>query len=576
MILVGSYLRSIRVKFTVFGAVLVLLILITISETWKYDSYISPISIKGYYASISNEKFTDEDIRKFKADKTEAYTFWNKVFKIIRENRLHLNKSELRNAISYTKVSGKKITNTKEVLLSKAIISDKAFKELQVRHKNVLEELPSELPTTTYNLESNGIVFVGGGKFSWLSYLSLLSLRETGSKLPVEVIMPTYFDYKQELEFCIEILPKLNASCVVIPDAFGASTMNRWNKKIKSYQFKILAVLASSFQNVLLLDSDNIVIENPDPFFDSDLYKKYGMITWPDYSERTISPHFYNISGTEVNERKRVRYDRLPIGYTESNDNLSDAERDSVPFHDLDGTVPNLSTESGQLFINKLSHGRTLLLSLYYNLYGPKLYYKLFSLGELGEGDKDTFTAAATVLKQKFYQLKSPIKGIGHYGKGNPLQGKAMAQKNPLKDYEIFKERVLKPLVEQEKSTVPLNERLQCAEQIIKDHFTSDNDNPIFAMHCRSPKIDPANIMRRDSIYDKKEKRLHYRMYKGFSFERKSVENNTTIDFELTQWANMQRALCIKKLRFRHFDQEDNTELCNFIDNQVSWLSNSE
>jgi alpha 1,2-mannosyltransferase len=172
--------------------------------------------------------------------------------------------------------------------------------------------------------------------------------------------------------------------------------------------------------------------------------------------------------------------------------------------------------------------------------------------------------------------LKSPIKGIGHYGKGNPFQGKAMAQKNPLKDYEIFKEWALKPLAEQEKSRVPLNERVQHAEQTIKDHFTSDNDNPIFAMHCRSPKLDPANIMRRDSIYDKKEKRLNYRMYKGFSFERKSAENDTTIDFELTQWTNMQRALCIKKLRFRHFDQEDTTELCNFIDNQVSWLSNSE
>lgn len=500
MVLVGSYLRSVRVKCAIFGTVLVLLLFLTISETWKYDSYISPISIKGDYASISNVRFTDEDIRYFNANKEEAYTFWDKVFKIIRENRLHLSRSELRNAISYTKVSGKKITNTKELLLSKAVISDKAFKEFQVRHKNVLKELPSWLPTTTYNVESNGIVFVGGGKFSWLSYLSLLGLRDTGSKLPVEVIMPTYLDYKQELEFCIEILPKLNASCVVIPDALGASTMNTWNKKIKSYQFKILALLASSFQNVLLLDSDNIVIENPDPFFDSNLFKKYGMVTWPDYSERTISPHFYNISGTEVNERKRARYNRIPIGYTESDDNLSDAEKGSVPFHDLDGTVPNLSTESGQLFINKLSHGRTLLLSLYYNLYGPKLYYKLFSLGELGEGDKDTFAAAATVLKQNFYQLKSPIKGIGHYGKGNPFQGKAMAQKNPLKDYEIFKERALKPLAEQEKSRVPLNERVQHAEQTIKDHFTSDNDNPIFAMHCRFPKLDPANIMRREYI----------------------------------------------------------------------------
>lgn len=63
MVLVGSYLRSVRVKCAIFGTVLVLLLFLTISETWKYDSYISPISIKGDYASISNVRFTDEDIR---------------------------------------------------------------------------------------------------------------------------------------------------------------------------------------------------------------------------------------------------------------------------------------------------------------------------------------------------------------------------------------------------------------------------------------------------------------------------------------------------------------------------------
>lgn len=192
MVVMGSYLRSLRVRCAIFGAVLVLLILIIISETSEqYDSYLSPIPIKGYYRSFSNERYIDEDMRKC-ANKAEAHTFWDKVFKIISENRLNLTSAELDNAISYNKVSDKTKMNTKEVLLSKATISEKAFKEFKERHKLLLEELPSELPTTTYNLGSSGIVFIGGGRFSWLSYLSLLGLRETGSKLPVEVIMPTY------------------------------------------------------------------------------------------------------------------------------------------------------------------------------------------------------------------------------------------------------------------------------------------------------------------------------------------------------------------------------------------------
>ncbi|CUM56745.1 uncharacterized protein AC631_05110 [Debaryomyces fabryi] len=571
MVYMGNYLRSLRMKFALFGAVICLLILVTIHETSKEYYGLIPISMKGY---LSNERNTGKDVENLCANNVKAQIFWGNLFETISANSLNLTNDELDNAITYNTVADRKETNTRDVLLSKADISEKAFKEFKEKHKTLLQELPSEIPTVAYKPGSNGIVFVGGGRFSWLSYLSLLGLRETGSKMPVEIIMPKYVDYEEEMEFCTEILPKLNAKCVVIPEIFGPSVMTKWNKKIKSYQFKSLALMVSSFQNVLLLDSDNIVIENPDPFFDSDLFRTYGMITWPDYWRRTISPHFYNIAGTEVNERKRVRYDRLQIGYDESDNNLQENEKDSVPFHDLDGAVPNLSTESGQLFINKDSHGKTLLLSLYYNLYGPKLYYKLFSLGELGEGDKDSFAAAATVLKQDFYQLKSSIKGIGHFDKDDHFQGKAMAQKNPLRDYEIFKERVSKPLIEQEKNKMPLNERVQHAKKVIRNHFTSNNDNPIFAMHCHYPKLDPADIMQRDSIYDKEEKRLHYRMYKGFSFERNSNEGNTTIDFELTQWTNMQRALCTEKLYFRHFGH-DNQELCEFINNQVSWLSNS-
>lgn len=558
-------------KFAFFGAILILLVFVIIHETSKETYSLTPISLKSNWSS--NERNTVKDDENLNVNKIKAQIFWNNLFETISKNSLDLTKDEINNAITYTRDSERKETYTRDVLLSKATISDKAYNEFKTKHKRLLQEIPSEIPTTAYKPGSNGIVFVGGGRYSWLSYLSLLGLRETGSKLPVEIIMPKYVDYEEEIEFCNEILPKLNAKCVIIPDIFGPSVMAKWNNKIKSYQFKSLALMVSSFQNVLLLDSDNIVIENPDPFFNSDLFHKYGMITWPDYWRRTISPHFYDIAGVSVNEKKRVRYDRLPIGYDKSGNNLEENGQDSVPFHDLDGTVPNLSTESGQLFINKVSHGKTLLLSLYYNLYGPELYYKLFSLGELGEGDKDTFAAAATVLKQNFYQLKSSIKGIGHYEKDDHFQGKAMAQKNPLKDYDILNEKVLIPLIQQENNKMPLNEREQYAKNVIKNHFTSNNDNPIFAMHCHYPKLDPADIMQRSSIYDKEEKRLHYRMYKGFSFERNLSKNNITIDFELTQWTNMQKTLCIEKLYFRHFGH-DTQELCEFINNQVKWLSN--
>ena len=88
-------------------------------------------------------------------------------------------------------------------MLSKVVIPDKVLKELKTRHESLLEGLPSTLPTTSYRLGTNGIVFVGGGRYSWLSYLSLLGLRETGSILPVEFVLPTQGDFNEELEFCI-------------------------------------------------------------------------------------------------------------------------------------------------------------------------------------------------------------------------------------------------------------------------------------------------------------------------------------------------------------------------------------
>ena len=107
-----------------------------------------------------------------------------------------------------------------------------------------------------------------------------------------------------------------------------------------------------------------------------------------------------------------MRYNRFPL-YNAPNvrSNIyTDQEREEVPFHDLQGSIAELSTESGQLIINKHTHGKTILLALYYNFYGPNLFYKLFSLGEQGEGDKDTFVAAAVVTRQDYYQVKSFIK----------------------------------------------------------------------------------------------------------------------------------------------------------------------
>ena len=70
-------------------------------------------------------------------------------------------------------------------------------------------------------------------------------------------------------------------------------------------------------------------------------------------------------------------------------------------------------------------------MTLYYNIFGPEIYYKLFSLGALGEGDKDTFAAAALACGEKYYQVASSIRTLGYFDTtpGGGFHGIAMAQK---------------------------------------------------------------------------------------------------------------------------------------------------
>lgn len=538
----------------------------TISKYEKFSPFNSQLDAKDSLDFNLKPNVGDYELK-------PQHEFWNSIFTILNKNRLDIAEDKIDSAIQYIDKSQQREGNSKDALLSKAYISEDVFNEFKNKHEQLLNELPPTLSDSTFKANTDGIVLVGGGRFSWLSYLSLLALREAGSKLPVEIMMPTYNDYEKEQEYCTVLLPKLNAACVVVPDSLGPEVMLSWSTRFKSYQFKSLSLMTSSFQNIFLLDSDNIVLDNPDPLFNSDLFKDNGMIMWPDYWQRTISPVFYDIAGVNVNEKKRVRFNRFPLSTTEDKENLGDEESKSVPYHDLEGSIPNLSTESGQFLINKATHGRTLLLSLYYNIYGPKLFYKLFSLGEQGEGDKDTFVAAATVLKQKFYQLKSFIKTLGYADENGKYQGVAMGQKNPIKDYELYHDKVLEPLRSAENKHKSIKDQIEILEEIMKNSFDSNNDNPVFALHCNYPKLDPLDLISRDNIYDKGKNQLKYRLYGGFSYKKPGEGNDIKIDFELQQWKTIQKVLCKDKLYFRHFEKMDKGQLCKFIKNQVKLLS---
>lgn len=288
---------------------------------------------------------------------------------------------------------------TKELLESYLQLSKEEVFALTKSQSKFVENMPSEYPLemvelSKYNrfLKGDGIVYLGGGKYNQLVMLSLKLLRSHGSQLPVEVIIPKREDF--DIDFCNRVLPNMNANCKVMSDYLPENIM----KTIGGFQFKTVALLISSFENVLYLDADNLPIKNVDLLFTNKPYIDKHLVLWPDLWRRSTSPSFYDIAQIPTDFKKRVRNSYF-LGDSRGSSN-------QILYHDSEGTIPEASSETGQILINKKVHFKTLVLSMYYNFYGPDFYYPLLSQGAAGEGDKETFIAAAHKLKLPYYQVQ--------------------------------------------------------------------------------------------------------------------------------------------------------------------------
>lgn len=287
---------------------------------------------------------------------------------------------------------------------------------------------------------SRGYVMVGGERYSWLALLVIKQVRALGMKYPIELFIPGKNDY--EAHFCEVILPSLNARCNLPEESFLEELKSKFN--LHRYQFKLIAFLTSRFENILYLDADGFPLVNLDYIFESELYKEKNMLLWPDAWARTTNPAFYDIAGLTVNESKKTvlnAYDKKKAadraaGKTNETPD-SDYSFKNAYFHTFEGALPDPTTEAGIMFINKTSHLKTLLLCLYYNVYGPDTYYSLLTQGAAGEGDKETFIAAATVMGEPYYQTGKGLKFCGYINKETKeFNSKSLGHYDPIETYK--------------------------------------------------------------------------------------------------------------------------------------------
>lgn len=147
-------------------------------------------------------------------------------------------------------------------------VSDEQVEAAKLAHKSAVEVIRTSTHLVPYKSGTQGIVTVAGGRFTGALLVSLRMLRRTNSTLPVEVFMPNPEDYNEHT--CEVVLPSLNARCVMIPKYEGLT--------ISKYQYKIFAVILSSFEDVLFLDADNFPIVDPVEWFKAPVFKDNGYV----------------------------------------------------------------------------------------------------------------------------------------------------------------------------------------------------------------------------------------------------------------------------------------------------------
>lgn len=470
-------------------------------------------------------------------------------------------------------------------------LGEEDLSDLKSKHGKFVDFVKQvKLPYNFYNKGSSGIIYVGGGRFTWFALLSISNVRKTGSNLPIEVFIPSKDEY--EYVVCEEILPKMNAKCVLmyefLKDQEQSPSVFK-NFEFKGFTFKSLALLLSSFENVLLLDADNVPYFNPDTLFNTEPYASDKFVLWPDYWQRTTSPYFYDIASIDLLELNKDNYTAAQIA-------------SEIPLHKLRGSIPNPSTESGQLMISKSKHWDVILLSLYYNIYGPDHYYHLLSQGAAGQGDKETFLAAATVLNSTAYQVTAKVSAIGYFKKdGGDYRGTAQGQKSSIQDFE--QKQILSGLLTSKYFGKKTNDKLSEIDGLLakysEDELSDDEwktvrqyvgipEPEIIFIHESTPKLDPIQLIHDNEFINDEVTDPATGKPKRIRFYGNYITKKNNYQFEKLQIGYIHNILCERSLVIRFIEEQinkyyvkegkdfDKEVFCKKLDEQQKWLGSIE
>lgn len=245
--------------------------------------------------------------------------------------------------------------------------------------KEELAQLLSESPPYhRHKFSGRGIVICAGGPVMLTNaYVLIRILREKlGCTLPIEV---WHLGRKEMPGLFIE---QFNALSCTTVDAFNVQNTDA-TEICDGWRLKTFALLHSSFEEVLLLDADQVPVEDPACVFDWPEYLAAGAVFWPDIVKLTAENPIWDLVG-------------LPA------ENIR-------------------SWESGQICINKTKNMHALTIAQWMGKRADVFYQLLY-------GDKDTFLIAWKLTGTEFFLIPHlPMQNQRYFAQRTPL-GKCLFQ----------------------------------------------------------------------------------------------------------------------------------------------------
>ena len=150
-------------------------------------------------------------------------------------------------------------------------------------HINLIKHEYDNLPPFPENqYKGRGIVICAGGlNYLANAYVCIKFMRRVTS-LKIEL----FYAGETEVPEKVKILFEKDFSDIDLIDITKSKFRDKFSfleiKDFKGFQIKPYAILYSSFKEIMFIDADNVILENPELLFSSKEYQQTGAVFWPD------------------------------------------------------------------------------------------------------------------------------------------------------------------------------------------------------------------------------------------------------------------------------------------------------